>query len=133
MVEPLRFRQKRHRRQRHQQSVAVGLRSRRKGISNHAASSRAVVDHDRLTEKLLERLRHRACCEIGLSARRKRDNHSEVAQGPGLRRGRRQKRCDHWRCKDGPDERALQKPAAMHFHSPWGDFRIRSSIDGDRM
>ena len=91
MVKSLGFRQKRHRRQRHQQSVTVGLRSRRKGISNHAASSGAVVDHDRLTEKLLERLRHRACCEIGLSARRKWDNHSDVAQGPGLRRGRRKK------------------------------------------
>ena len=44
VVEPLGFRQKRHRGQRHQQRVAVGLGARRCGIADHAARAGAIVD-----------------------------------------------------------------------------------------
>jgi hypothetical protein len=67
-----------------QDGVAVGLRTRGFGCTDHAASAAEVFDDDRLTQSFLHRILENArSCVVG-TAGRERHQHGDGAIGIGL-------------------------------------------------
>jgi hypothetical protein len=106
----IRFRQDHDRGERHQQRVAVGLRPRRRRIADRATGALPIVDHDRTSDDFLQRRRDGSCGQVRLSAGRERNDHRDVARGPGLRLRRRRGE----RRNERRGQRPLQEFSAMH-------------------
>jgi len=98
-----------HRRGRHENGVAIGRRAGDGERPGHAAAAWPVLDHERLSQPLLEPLPQQPRQKFGTSAGRKGHDEGDGTRGIGLRMGARARgACRHQR---------QQRKSQQHLHA----------------